>query len=266
LEHLKDKAAPATDELIRLLSHRDLWLQIRASYALAGIGNPAARKAVPTLLKLALSDGRSDPRGMRCRYLCLALFVNGYAENAPQRGLLANSLEGVDRQLLYPAVKRMLRVEDGLARSYIASIYDKLTEEDLQQLWPDILRAVEKPALSGEMFENEIRVAGLRLLAKHHIKEGIPICVEYAKNQNPWASENRMWAIMAALKSYGTAARQALPELRELATYCKTEKDFPEDCRKKKTAAVEDAIKAIEAATDQPQLRSIAPLLPKENR
>ena len=267
LEHLKDKAAPATDELIQLLSRRDdLWLQIRASYALAGIGSPAARKAVPLLLKMALADDPSDPRGMLRRYLCLALFVNGYAENAPHRGLLSNSLEGVDRPLLYPAVKRMLRVEDGLARSYIASIYDKLTDEDLQQLWPDILRAVEKPALSGEMFENEIRVAGLKLLAKHHIQEGIPICVEYAKTQNPWASQERMWPIMAALKSYGTAARDVLPQLRALAAYCKTEPNFPEDCRRKKTAAVEDAIKSIEAATDQPPLRSIAPLLPKADR
>jgi hypothetical protein len=30
-----------------------------------------------------------------------------------------------------------------------------------------------------------------------------------------------------------------------------------------RSAAVEEAIKAIEAATDRPQLRSIAPLLPK---
>ncbi len=45
--------------------------------------------------------------------------------------------------------------------------------------------------------------------------------------------------------------------------YCKNEKDFPEDCKKKKTAAVEETIKAIEAATDLPELRSIAPLLAK---
>ena len=133
-------------------------------------------------------------------------------------------------------------------------------------MWPDIVRAVEKPALSGEMYENEIRVAGLKLMAKHHIQEAIPICIEYAKTQNPWASEHRMWDIMKALKSYGTAARDVLPRLRELAAYCKTEKDFPEDCRQKKTAAVEDAIKAIETATDHPPLRRIAPVLPKENK
>ena len=74
-----------------------------------------------------------------------------------------------------------------------------------------------------------------------------------------------MGSTMAALKLNGAAAKEVLLDLRELVTYCKNEKDFPEDC-KKKTAAVEDAIQAIEAATDTPELRSIAPLLPKANR
>jgi hypothetical protein len=257
LEKMGTRAAPAVDALIELLSHKDMWLQIRASYALAGIGAPA-RKAVPMLLNLALAEDKDDPRGMVRRYLCLALFVNGYAENAPQRGLLADSLDGVDRKLLFPAIRRMLRVEDGLARSYLASVYDRLSEAELDQLWPDILRAVEKPALSGEMFENEIRVAGLRLLAKHHIKEGMRICVEYARNQNPWASESRTGDIMAALKSYGAAAREVMPALRELLAYCRDEQDFPDDCKRRKIAAVEDAIKSIEAATDSPPLRALA--------
>jgi phage host-nuclease inhibitor protein Gam len=72
-----------------------------------------------------------------------------------------------------------------------------------------------------------------------------------------------MWTIMAALKSYGAAAKEVLPDLKALAAYCKAERDFPEDCKKKKTAAVEDAIQAIEAATDQPKLRSITPRLRK---
>jgi hypothetical protein len=48
-------------------------------------------------------------------------------------------------------------------------------------------------------------------------------------------------------------------------TYCKHGKGFPEDCKKKETAAVEEAIKAMEAAPTQPELRSVAPLLPKAN-
>lgn len=67
---------------------------------------------------------------------------------------------------------------------------------------------------------------------------------------------------MAALRLDGAAAKELLPDLREPVTYCRNEKDFPEDC-KKKTAAVEDA---IEAATHMLELRSIAPMLPKANR
>jgi hypothetical protein len=262
LEYLKDKAAPATDELVKQLSHRDEWLSIRAAYALAGIGAPA-RKAVPELLKLVLADDKGDPRAMKRRYLGFALFMSGYADNAPRRGLLADSLEGVDRQMLFPAIKRMLVIDDGLARAQMAALYGKLSNEELDLLWPDILRAVERPAPSGEMFADGIREAGVQLLAKHHIREGMRVCIEYAKNQNPWASESRMGRILAALKPYGAHAKELLPDLRELVTYCKNEKDFPEDCKKRKTAAVEEAIQAIEAATDLPELRSIAPLLEK---
>jgi len=259
LEYLRDRATLATDELTKLLAHNDQWLRIRASYALAGIGNPA-RSAAAAMLKLSLVEDKNDPREMMRRYLCLSLFLGGYADNAPRRGLLVDSLDGIDRQLLIPAIKRMLMAEDGLSRSQLVSVYRKLSNEEIDQLWPDIIRAAEKPAPSGEMFSDGIRLASLDLLAKHHIKEGMRVCLGYARSQNPWASENRMWEIMKSLKSYGAAAKPLLPELRELATACRNEKDFPEDCKKKKTAAVEDAIKAIEEATDQPTLRSIGPL------
>jgi hypothetical protein len=74
-----------------------------------------------------------------------------------------------------------------------------------------------------------------------------------------------MGSIMAALKLYGAVVKELLPDLRELVTYCKNENCFPDDC-KKKTAAVEEAIQGIEAATDMLELRSIAPRLPKANR
>jgi hypothetical protein len=200
---------------------------------------------------------------MRGRYLGMALFMSGYCDNTPRRGLLADSLDGVDRQLLTPAVKRMLAVDDGLARSQLACVYGKLSDEELEPLWPDIVRTVERPAPSGEMFADGIREAGVQLLAKHHIKEGMRLCVAYARSQNPWGSESRMGRILGPLKLYGAAAKDVLPDLKDLATFCKDERDFPADEKKKKIAAVEAAIAAVEAATDQPALRSIAPLLQK---
>ena len=41
------------------------------------------------------------------------------------------------------------------------------------------------------MFADSIRVEGLRLLAKHRIEEGIGACVNYTRDQNPWASQER---------------------------------------------------------------------------
>jgi hypothetical protein len=67
------------------------------------------------------------------------------------------------------------------------------------------------------------------------------------------------------VKLCSAAAKELLPDLREPVTDRKNEKDFPEDY-KNKTAAVGEAIQAIEAVTTQPELRSIEPRLPKANR
>jgi hypothetical protein len=45
--------------------------------------------------------------------------------------------------------------------------------------------------------------------------------------------------------------------LRELLEFCQNEQDFPADCKERKSAAVADAIQAIEAAREHPPLRSV---------
>ena len=64
------------------------------------------------------------------------------------------------------------------------------------------------------------------------------------------------------LGGHALAAPATVPDLTQGGKK-DNERDFPDDCKKKKTAAVEEAIKAIEAATDLPEVRSIAPLLRK---
>lgn len=263
LECMGTRAAPAVDALVEQLSGHDQWLQVRAAYALAEIGKPAQR-AVPALLKLAQEGTPGDPRQTTRRYLGIALFLAGYVDTGPRRGLLADSVAGVDSELLLQVIRQMLATDDGLVRAQVASVYPKLSEAQLDGLWPDILRSVERGAPSGEMFADEIRVAGVRLLAEHRIEEGMLACLGYAKHQNPWASQDRMGELMKALVSYGAAAKPLLPELRALAKACRDEKDFPDDCKRKKTLAVEQAIAAIAASQSRPALRSIATTPPKE--
>jgi hypothetical protein len=84
--------------------------------------------------------------------------------------------------------------------------------------------------------------------------------VALAKTQGGHGSENRTGEIMKELVRYGTAARSAMPGLREIII------DFNEQCRKgqypagelndRRVRAVENALQAIESATSQPELRT----------
>ena len=154
-----------------------------------------------------------------------------------------------------------------MARATLRDILEnRLSVEDVQALGPDILAAVKARCPADTMFGNEIRMGGLRALAKYHFKEGIEAGVIFAKTQGGHGSESRTGEIMKELVSYGTAAREAVLGLKEVIvqfnSQCK-KGEFPAgELNDRRVTAVEEAIKAIEAATTQPELRSIA--RPKE--
>jgi hypothetical protein len=247
LAALRQRGAPAVESLRTTLADSDLWLRVKAADALANIGAPAM-PAVPQLLELlAQVDAQHDPRGMQQRYLAFALFGEG--------GMLSRSLEGVDREALYQAVRAGLKNQDGRARGSIGSVYRNLSAEDIKPLLPAIYQAIIEPAPSGEMFADSIRVEGLRLLAKHRIAEGISACVQYTRDQNPWDSQERTPELMKVLLSYGTHAKSVIPELSKIGDYFeKEEKDFPRELMLRKARCVRETIRAIEAATETPEL------------
>ena len=247
---LRGHGAPAVDALIKNLAHEDLWLRIKAAEALASIGGPA-RKTVPQLLNLlAQVDEKHDPRGMQQRYLCFALF--------DRDGILGRSLEGVDHRELYKAVRAGLKNQDGRARGSIGSVYGRLSLEEVKPLLPAILEAIVQPAPSGEMFADGIRVEGLKLLAQHHIEEGMEALVRYTRDQNPWESQIRTPELMKILLKYGTHAKVIIPELTQIANYFeKEEKDFPPHLMRMKAKSVRDTIASIEATTDTPETATI---------
>ncbi len=244
---LRARGAPAIEPLRKLLAEKDLWLRIKSAEALASIGKPAM-PAVPRLLELlAQVDPATDPRGMQQRYLSFALFDDS--------GMLRRSLDGVDREALYKAVRAGLKNQDGRARGSIGSVYRNLSAEDIKPLLPAIYQAIVEPAPSGEMFADGIRVEGLRLLAKHRIAEGINACVKYTRDQNPWASQERTPELMKILLSYGTHAKAVIPELTKIGDYFeRDEKDFPKNLMLVKAQSVRETITAIEASTDSPEL------------
>ena len=245
---IRKRGTPAIELLRKSLAEQDLWLRIKAAEALASIGAPAMQ-AVPQLLEmLAQVDTANDPRGMQQRYLSFALF-------AEREGMLSRSLDGVDREALYKAVRAGLKNQDGRARGAIGSVYRNLLTEEIKPLLPAIYQAVVEPAPSGEMFADTIRVEGLRLLAKHWIEEGISACVKYTRDQNPWDSQERTPKLMKILLSYGAHAKSVIPELTRIGDYFeRDEKDFPKNLMLVKAKSVRETITAIEASTDRPEL------------
>jgi len=246
--------------LTAALGHENVWLRIQAAYALSHIG-PPARTAVPAMLKLAVQDDPGDPREFTQRYLCFCLFYPGGALR--MKGLLASSLDGVDRELLYAAVERLLQNDDGRARAAIGTVYENLTLEEITPLLPAIVRAIEEPSPSGVMFASGIRLAGLDLLARHRIAEGMDLCFEVME-LDEWGKQARVERCLKALARYGGAARPVLPRLRELEkelvahTEAKSLREHAETCRQ--------LIADIEAAPDALDLRSLSDLGRREKK
>ena len=248
LARLGGAAAPAVSALQACLRHEDLWLRVKAADALAAIG-PAAMPAVPALLEaLARAPDDADPRGMEQRYLCFALFDR-------REGMLRRSLEGVDRAALYAAIRAGLRNEDGRARSAVGTIYESLTLEELEPLLPAILEATMESAPSGIMFADGVRMAGLKLLAKHRLEEGIAACAFYVRHMKQHGSQKRVPEVLEILRSYGAHAQAVIPELERTAEFfANDEKDFPKQLSRQKAEAVRAAIGAIRAAQERPVL------------
>ncbi|MDP7131768.1 MAG: DUF6288 domain-containing protein [Planctomycetota bacterium] len=209
---MKAKSSEAVPALTETLLKGDLWLRIQAAYALSHIGEPA-REAAPLMLKLALKEDEEDPREFFQRYLCFCLFYPGGALR--MRGLLAGNLNGIDRPLLYSAVRKLLQNDDGRARGAVSTIYKHLTFDEIRPLLPAIHQAIKVPAPSGVMFASGIRMRGLALLAKFNVKEGMELCID-SMAIHKWGKRHRITECLKILGSYGGAAKPVLPKLREL--------------------------------------------------
>ena len=251
------KCQEALPVFVRLLSHEDRWLRFKAAAAIKGMAGEA-KPAVADTLKALVNTAEplqpinwADPIQLTHGQLAWALFD----------GPLSNVLKDTDSKLVYPAIRVVSTNADGMARMRLKGYFEnKLTVDDVQALAPAIFAAVKSPSPADKMFSNEIRMGGFKALTKYHFKEGLEAGVEFAKTQGGHGSESRTGVIMKEIIGYGTAARAVLPQLKQLIEQFNGEwkaGHFPAGCNTQRVTSVEDAIKAIETATTQPELRSI---------
>ncbi|MCH7226898.1 DUF6288 domain-containing protein [Haloferula sp. A504] len=248
LGHMRERAEPAIPKLLETLKADDLWLRVKATEALAAIGDPAKQNALPVLLKrMAIGPTEEDPRAMEQRYIVAALFH-------PRTGMLRRSIKGVDRELLLAGIESALQNEDGWTRGNLRTLYEKLSLEELRPIMPAVQRAIRERAPSGIMFDGQIQDAGLELYSRNLIDEGIEMIATHIRTQKPHGSRKRVPKYIEMLKRYGTHAQRAIPLLEKAEYYFEHVEDFPKWAKEEKLAALRKGIREIKALKKTPEL------------
>ena len=245
---LGPRADAAAPQLRAALQDSDPWIQCLAAKALPELGPDARKASVSDLLALVVRPNPADPRQQAARAASFALFSPFPGERGP-RSILAESLDGVDRAKLIPALQPLLAHEDSVPRSSVRKTFTHLTDADLVALLPSIVKAVEKLAPSNEMFADGIRLAGLDLLSRLHIREGMALCVSVMEPDR-WGEKNRSKDCLTYLARYGAHAKPLLPEVQKARTYLATVKKVPAD----HLAQFDKAIAAIKSNSATPTL------------
>ena len=253
------KSVEALPVFVRLLSHEDRWLRYKAAEAITKLG-PAAAPAVPQILEAVVST--AEPL-QPINWVDPIQFTHGMLAGDLFSGPLTPQVKQVDKSLLYPAIRVIAVTPDGAARSPLGNYFQSLTVEEAEALAPDLLQALLVTCPADTMFSNGIREGAVKALTKYNFVEGIGASVAYAKTQGGHGSQSRTGEIMKELVKYGSAAKGAIPGLKELIDQFNEEVEagkFPGgEMNNMRVTAVQEAIKAIEAATTHPELRTIKP-------
>ena len=242
--------------IVKQLAHPDRCVRYKAAEAVGKMGG-TAKPAVEDILKALVATAEPS---WPIRWEDPVQVAHGQLAAAVFSGPLREELNKVDPKLRNQAIRVVSTNPDGMARATLEHCFqNQLSEDDVIALAPVILAAVESPSPADTMFNNVIRMAGLKALTKHHFEEGIAAAVGLAKTQGGHGSESRTGEIMKMITGYGSAAKPQIPALRELIASLNAEVEhgeFPGDLNNQRVGAVEEAIKAIEAAKDHPPLRS----------
>ena len=251
------KSPEALPVLVRLLDTQDRWVRVKAANALKMMGE-ATRPAVPEMLKTVVQTAEplqpiawADPIQISQGQLATALF----------QGPLRTSIKEIDPNMLHTAIRAALKNPDSRARGQLSETFKLLSLEDVRALGPDILAAIKESAPANTMFADGIRDAGLNVLAKYHFREAMALCLETMEIET-WGKSRRITSHLKTLQSYGGAAKEVLPLLDKL------DKDLRKHREAKMLAPqielLQEVRSAIVTATEQPELRTLAPVTPTD--
>ena len=250
--HLGPRANDAAPKLRALLAGEDPWMLSLAVNALGALDEATRKSVTPDLLKLATRKLPSDPRRMVQRAVATVLFST---PRGGPKGRFVESLDYDDQPALVAAVGGILANEDGRTRGLLTTVTKNLKDDaQLAAYLPAILEVTRTSAPSGIMFADGIRMAGLDLLSRMRIREGMALCVEQIDPLR-WGGPRRIPRCLASLKRYGGNARPLLGQLKKLQEQIRARR-WNEKSKASLMAKFDETIKAIESDKNPPKLRN----------
>jgi hypothetical protein len=140
------------------------------------------------------------------------LYFNGLLPTLARDG---NPIEGVDRELLHPALAKLLQVPGGRTRGTAAYAFVHFSREDVGEMAQEIYDAVTKPAPHYRMFSDQARQYALDLMLEHRIAEGVPLALA-SMDLKDWGRGERLPHRWKILKGYGGSAKPWLEQIKAL--------------------------------------------------
>ncbi|HSP41422.1 MAG TPA: DUF6288 domain-containing protein [Luteolibacter sp.] len=134
--------------------------------------------AAASTAKPLLPFDEEDPLHFAHGRLCMLLFYSGSAYG-PKGVIWGTGINGVDRNLLYPAIRAVAANPIGQARGCLTETYRNLTAADVNALAGSIVESVRFGAPSDKMFNGGVRMGGLDALEKYKVAEGVPLSMIY---------------------------------------------------------------------------------------
>lgn len=204
---MKKNAAPAVDDLMGIVGNdkEDLWIRIKALVALAEIGEPA-QKHVPALMKILIDHQPNDQR--RSFEVILGSTLVRLAPKLDAKNL--------DKSLRYDAAMKLLDHPHYWGRDLGMSLIEDITLEEFPRFADKIVHVCMNDDIHYTGYANDRpRAAGLRILERLNIAEGLELCVK-TLDPHLWGEKYRLPGRLLLLKKYGSNAQPYLAEIKAL--------------------------------------------------
>ncbi|PXA05145.1 hypothetical protein DDZ13_04070 [Coraliomargarita sinensis] len=195
--------------LIGLLADSEDLVKYAAAKAIQKFPPEAKLPEVDSLMAACVAEAKplmpvdtEDPIHLTHGAIAGILF-GGY-----EGGILRNhDLVGINRDLLYPAIRSAVSNPQGRTRNWTTDIYASLTREDVEALSDVIVSGAWDEAPADRMFSGAVQVDSVEVLHKFGYSEGVPLAKETIRKET---RDHKF--IYAALELYGASSLSVIPD------------------------------------------------------